>query len=266
VEGKSAILEMRFAHGNIDRLSALAAELVAAKVEVIMAAGDTAVRAARSATNTIPIVMAFASFPIDHGLVKSLARPGGNITGVTVAPDPAVDAKRLELLREVVPRAKTMGLLQIAGAAEGESVAVERAARDLGIRLVIVNARPGDYEAAFATMNRERVEALFIGRGPVLFLARRTLIELAARHRLPAIWEARIMVEDGGLPSYGPSFADLYRRVASVVDRILKGANPAEIPVELPTKFEFVINMKTAKALGLTIPPSLVFRAEHVIE
>ena len=168
VEGKSAILEMRFAHGNIDRLSALAAELVAAKVEVIMAAGDTAVRAARSATNTIPIVMAFASFPIDHGLVKSLARPGGNITGVTVAPDPAVDAKRLELLREVVPRAKTMGLLQIAGAAEGESVAVERAARDLGIRLVIVNARPGDYEAAFATMNREHVEALFIGRGPVL--------------------------------------------------------------------------------------------------
>jgi len=266
VEGKSLVLETRFAHGSVDRLPALAAELVAAKVEVIMAAGDPAVRAAKDATTTIPIVMAFASLPVEHGFVKSLARPGGNITGVTVISDPDVDAKRVELLREVAPTAKIVAMLQVAGAGEGESAAVERATRTLGVRLVVVKVRPGDYEAAFATMKRERASALFVGRGPTLFIARRVLIELAARHRIPAIWEARVMVEEGGLLSYGPSFPDLYRRVASVVDRILKGAKPGDLPVEQPTKFELVINLKTAKALGLTIPPSVLLRADEVIE
>jgi putative ABC transport system substrate-binding protein len=266
VEGKSLILETRFAHGSVDRLPALAAELAAAKVEVIMAAGDQAVRAANNATKTIPIVMAFASLPVEHGFVKSLARPGGNITGVTVISDPNVDAKRIELLPEVAPKAKVIAILQVVGTGEGESAAVERATRTLGVRLVVVKVRPGDYEAAFATMNRERADALFVGRGPAIFMARRALIELVARHRIPAIWEARVMVEDGGLLSYGPSFPDLYRRIASVVDRIVKGANPAELPVEQPTKFELVINLKTAKALGLTIPQSVLQRADQVIE
>jgi len=242
VEGNSLILETRFAHGSLDRLGALAAELVAANVEVIMAAGDPAVRAAKEATKTIPIVMAFASLPVEHGFVKSLARPGGNITGVIVISDPDVDAKRIELLREVAPRAKTIAMLQVAGAGEGEFAAVERATRTLAVRLVVVKVPPGDYEAAFATMKRGRADALFVGRGPVLFTARRALIELAARHRIPAIWEARVMVEEGGLLSYGPSLPDLYRRVASVVDRIVKGVNPAELPIEQPTKFELVIN------------------------
>jgi putative ABC transport system substrate-binding protein len=266
VEGKSLVLETRFAHGNVNRLPALAAELVAMKVEVIVAAGDPAVRAAKAATTTIPIVMAFASLPVEHGFVKSLARPGGNITGVTVISDPGVDAKRIQFLREVAPTAKTVAMLQVAGAGEGEAAAVERAMRTLGVRLVVVKVRPGEYEVAFATMKRERAGALFVGRGPVLFIARRELIELAARHRIPAIWEARVMVEEGGLLSYGPSFPDLYRRAASVVDRIIKGANPADLPVEQPTTFELVINLKTAKALGLTIPPSLMLRADQVIE
>jgi putative ABC transport system substrate-binding protein len=164
------------------------------------------------------------------------------------------------------PRAKIIALLQVAGAGEGESAAVERATRTLGVRLVTVNVRPGDYEAAFATMKRERVDALFVGRGPVLFLARKVLIELAARHRIPAIWEARVIAEEGGLLSYGPSLPDLYRRVVSVVDRILKGAKPGDLPIEQPTKFELVINLKTAKALGLTIPQSLMLRADQVLQ
>jgi len=171
VEGKSLILETRFAHGSIDRLPALAAELVAAKVEMIMAVGDPAVRAAKDATKTIPIVMAFASLAVEHGFVKSLARPGGNITGVTVISDPEVDAKRIELLRDVAPSAKTVAMLQVAGASERESATVERATRILGVRLVVVKVRPGDYEAAFAAMKRERADALFVGRGPAFFMA-----------------------------------------------------------------------------------------------
>ncbi len=266
VEGTTLTLETRWAHNRVSHLPALAAELVAAKVDVILAAGEVAVRAAKNATTRIPIIMAFTSLPVEHALVRSLAQPGGNITGVTVVAGEEVDAKRFEILHQVAPSARTVALLLVEGSDEGESAAVERAARTTGIRLVAVKARSGDYEAAFAIMKRERADALFVGRGPVLFAGRKTLISLAARHRLPAVWEARFMVEEGGLISYGASFPDLYRRVAALVDRVLKGATPGDLPVEQPTKFELVINLKTAKALGLTIPPSVLLRADEVIQ
>jgi len=263
VEGRNLTIERRYADGKMERLPALASELVRLKVDVIVASGGDAIVAAKSATTTIPIVMGFGS----EQHVASLARPGGNVTGVAYSAEGTLLPKRFELLKQVVPTAKRIGMLDD-GAPRFQLVLSEAqpGARTLDIQLVTVDARRGHYEAAFASMKAQRVDAVFGGSSPIHNTDRKQLIKLAARRQLPAIWEWRHYVEGGGLLSYGASYAALENRVASYVDRLLKGANPAELPVEQPTAVELVINLKTAKALGLTIPPSLLARADQVIE
>jgi putative tryptophan/tyrosine transport system substrate-binding protein len=264
VEGQNLVVERRYAEGKTDRLPGLARELVRVPVDVIVAV-SVAVEVAKDATKTIPIVMGFATDPVGRGVVSSLARPGGNITGVAYSVGPEIHQKRLELLKEAVPNARIAGL---AGRDTSQSTmqATQQAASSLGVKLIVVEVRGDEYERAFATMVAERAAALAVISSSILNTDRRLIIKLAARHRLPAIYEWREHVEEGGLMAYGASVRDLYRRVAAFVDRILKGAKPADLPIEQPTTFEFVINLKTAKALGLTIPPSLLARADQVIE
>jgi putative ABC transport system substrate-binding protein len=262
VEGQNLVVERRYAEGKTDRLPGLARELVGIPVDGIVAVSDTAIDAAKDATKTIPLIMGFGG----PRFVSSLARPGGNITGVSYSVGPEIHQKRLELLKEAVPRA-----VQIAGLAGGDTTQVTReetrkAASILGLKLNVVEVRGGEYERAFATIIAKRADALAVMSSPSFYAARRRIIELAARHRLPAIYEWPEQAEEGGLMSYGASIRELYRRVAIFVDRIFKGAKPADLPVEQPTKFELVINLKTAKALGLTIPPLLLQRADQVIQ
>ena len=265
VEGQNLVVERRYAEGKADRLPGLARELVRIPVDVIVAV-TTAIDAAKDATETIPIVMGFATDPVGRRFVSSLARPGGNITGVTYSVGPEIHQKRLELLKEAVPRAA-----RIAGLAGGDTLQstrqeTQKAASSLGVKLIVVEVRGGEYERAFATMVAERADALAVLGSPVLNADRRRIIELAAKHRLPAIYEWREHAEEGGLMAYGANNRDLYRRVATFVDRIFKGANPATLPVEQPTVFELVVNLGAAKALALTIPASVLRRADHIIE
>ena len=260
-------MQRRFAEGKIDRLPALARELVRLPTDVIVTAGAEATQAARDATATVPIVMIIGSDPVARGWVASLARPGGNLTGVTTVAETVLAGKRLELIREAVPRAVRIAVLSVGG--PGASVQVQeaqKAASALRVKLVVVEAPDLDYDRAFATILGERVDALFVIMSPILTRDRKQIVDRAAKHRLPAIYEWREHVEVGGLMSYGGSIVDLSRRVAAYVDRILKGAKPGELPVEQPTKFELVINAKTAKTLGLTLPPSLLARADQIIE
>jgi len=266
VEGQNLVVERRHAEGGLDRLPALATELVGLKPDVILATGETSIRAAGNATKVIPIVMAFADDPVGKGLVASLARPGGNITGVSLVAAGTMAAKRVEVLKEVVPRARRIALLSWLGMEAAQMKEAEQAARVLKIETVLVGVRNGDYEGAFSTLAAERADALFVVSNPILNRDRKRIIALAARHRLPAIYEWRESAEDGGLLAYGAKVRELNRRVAAYVDKILKGAKPGDLPVEQPTTFELVINLKTAKALGLTIPPSLLARADQVIE
>jgi ABC-type uncharacterized transport system substrate-binding protein len=265
------VIEYRDAEGKPERLSALAAELVALKVDVIVAAGAPHALAVKQTTRTIPIVFAVAADPVTDGLVTSLARPGGNVTGLSSF-GPELVGKRLELLRQAVPGVSRVAVLwQPGGSGERTDKDMlkraEVAARALGVRLQFVEARgPADIDRAFSDMTRERADALIVLGSPMFFAERRRLVDLAAKHRLPALYSARDSVDAGGLMSYGQNFADLFRRAATYVDKILKGAKPADLPVEQPTKFELVINLRTAKALGLTIPPSLLARADQVIE
>ena len=266
VEGQNLRVERRFALGRAERLPALAADLVQRNVDVIVAFGTDAVRAARNATKTIPIVILIAGpDPVATGLAASLARTGGNLTGVVLGA--MLADKRLALLKEAVPSSKTIAMLFT-----GESVghAQVREARQtaalLGVRLVAVELEGRDYEKAFQTMRRERAEALFVGASPTLYVDRHRIIALAARYRLPAIYQFPEHVEEGGLMAYGMSGRWAYRRVAVYVDRVLKGANPAELPVEQTTTVTLALNLKTAKALGLTIPQSVLLRADQVIE
>jgi putative ABC transport system substrate-binding protein len=267
VEGENLVIESRYAEGKPERLPALAAELVRLPVDVIVATAGDAILAAKNATLTIPIVMAFGASPVERGLVKSLARPGGNVTGVAYAAEGILMPKRLQLLKEVVPKAKRIGMLSDGlpsfqvGLDEAKSVA-----RILDVELVVVDARRGRYEEAFAQMTAQRADALHGGGSPIHNRDRTQILALAARHRLPAIWEWRAHAEEGGLLSYGASIAALQRSVATYIDRILRGAKPADLPVEQPTKFELVINLKTAKALGLTISQSVLARADQIIE
>ena len=265
--GRSLEVETRYAHGSPQRLTALAKSLVDDKFDIVVAVGTVAVRAMKQATSTMPIVM-FGNFdPVALGLVDSLSRPGGNVTGVLIAPDGTLAGKRLELLREVVPQATRIALLM--PAEDIISLQVEetrRAARKLGVELPLVTVRGGDYAGAFAAIARERVAALVVGSHQYLMRDRRQIIDLAAAHRLPAMYEWREQVVDGGLMTYSTSRLELYQRIAAYVDRILKGAKPAELPIERPTTFDLVINLKTARALGLTIPQSLLLRADKVIE
>ena len=268
VVGRDIVIEYRFADGKAERLPDLAAELVRLKVDVIVAAASSGPLAAKRATNTIPIVMTNAGDPVGSGLVTSLGRPGGNVTGLSLLA-PAVVGKQLELLKEVVPKVTRMAVLTNPGT-PGPALTLteaEAAMRPLGLQLQVLDARgPGEFEAAFSAMTREHAGALLILGDPMFFGERKRLADLAARSRLPAVSGLREFADAGILMAYGASLSDLFRRAATFVDKILKGAKPADLPVEQPTKFELVINMKTAKALGLKIPQSVLIRADEVIQ
>jgi putative ABC transport system substrate-binding protein len=267
VEGQNIIIEYREAHAKIERFLELATELVHLKVDLIVAANTPAARATQRVTTTIPIVVPAMGDPVGDGLVASLARPGGNVTGLTFL-GPELIPKRLELLKETLPTTSRVAALWHRGAyGEGMLKETEAAARTLGLQLQLVGVQgPDEFERAFTTMAREHPDALIVLPSPMLFVERRRLVDLAAKHRLPAIYNAREFVELGGLMAYGASINDLFRRVATHVDKILKGAKPADLPVEQPMKFELVINLKTAQALGLTIPPHILFQADEVIK
>jgi putative ABC transport system substrate-binding protein len=268
VEGQNIKIESRWSEGNYDRLPGLAADLVRLKMDVIVTYGTPASEAAKRATGTIPIVMAAIIDPVASGLVASLARPGGNLTGQSMM-SPDLAEKHLEILKEVVPKVSRVALLHNP-ANPGAAPQVQHAqdaARALGVRLQILGAKgPSEIDSAFAAMTNERAGAVIVLVDAVLQINRARITDLAARHRLPAVYGLHEYVEAGGLMAYGPNRLDMFRRAASYVDKILKGAKPADLPIEQPTKFELVINLKTAKALGLTIPQSLLSRADEVIQ
>ncbi|MBI4587724.1 MAG: ABC transporter substrate-binding protein [Candidatus Rokubacteria bacterium] len=269
VEGRNVALEYRWAEGKLDPLSDLAAELVRLKVDVIVTHTAPAIQAAKKATSTVPIVMAAVGDPVVTGLVASLARPGGNITGLSLLA-PELAGKRLELLKETLPKLSRVAVLW--NSASPAMVHTFRqalvAAETLGVKFqsLEVQGDPTDFERAFSAITRERPDGLFVTLDPFTSRHRGRIAELAAKHRVPAMYELREFVDAGGLMAYGPSSRDLWRRAATYVDKILKGAKPADLPVEQPTKFELVVNLKTAKALGLTIPQSVLIRADHVIQ
>jgi putative tryptophan/tyrosine transport system substrate-binding protein len=267
VDGKNIVIEWRSAEGKLDRLPALAAELVRLKVDVIVTGGGSGTRSAKEATKTIPIVMAQVPDPVGDGFVASLARPGGNITGLS-ALGPELSGKRLELLKETVPKLSRMAVLGTStppGNAQ-QLREVELAAEALKVKLqflAVLDAK--DIETAFRAASNGHAEGVLVLSASI-FVSRRTqVLDLAQKSRLPAIYYSPEFVEAGGLMSYGVNDTDLYRRAATYVDKILKGAKPADLPVEQPTKFEFVINLKTAKQIGLTIPPNVLARANKVI-
>jgi putative tryptophan/tyrosine transport system substrate-binding protein len=267
VEGQNLLIEYRWGEGKVERLPDLAAELVDLKVDLIVVAGTQAVQAAKHATTTIPIVMPGSSDPVGTGLVASLARPGGNITGLTtIAPE--LSGKRLELLKEAVPGLSRVAVLW-QGGHEGALLSMqetEAAGRSLGVPLQSLEVRePHEFERAFAAATRGGAEALIVLSSAFFAAEGRRIVELVTQSRLPSMFWRREFVEAGGLLSYGPSLPDLFRRAATYVDKIFKGAKPAELPVEQPTTFELVINLKTAQALGLTIPPTLLFQADEVL-
>lgn len=269
VEGRNVVIERRFAWGRQERLPGLAAELVRLDVDVIVTGANIVIAAVMQATSTVPVVMATSRDPVGSGFVASLAHPGGNVTGLTGDPTPDVQAKRLELLKATVPGASRVAVLvnPIAPAADIYQAATENAASKLGVTLVVVPAKGRDeFAAAFANMARARADALVVLPDPVFFTARAGIVELARQYRLPAVYHAKEVVEAGGLMSYGASLADQFRRAAGYVDRILKGAKPGDLPVEQAAKFEFAVNMKTAKALGVVVPRDLLLRADQVVE
>jgi putative ABC transport system substrate-binding protein len=267
VEGKNIIVEYRYAEGKLDRISVLAAELVRLKVDIIVTTGPTGTRAAKEATTTIPIVMAQDPDPVANGFVASLARPGGNITGLATF-RPEISGKRLELLREVVPKLShvaVFGTSTMPGNAQALKE-MELAAGAFGVKLQYLDVlSPKDIENAFRAAINGRADAVLMVGGAVLLSRRTQIANLAVKSRLPAIYYDPQFVEAGGLMTYGVNFLDLDRRAATYVDKILKGTKPADLPVEQPTKFEFVINLKAAKQIDLTIPPNVLARADKVI-
>ncbi len=270
VEGQNIAIEYRYAEGKLDRLPELAAELVGRKVDLLLAASTAGALAAKKATGTIPIVMVTrgGEDPVASGLIVSLARPGGNLTGVTGLGE-ELSGKRLQLLKEAVPSVSRVAVLANPADPEaGPAVkGLEAAARALGVQLRVLEVRdPSGIESAFRVMTSERASALLVQADPMFSLHARRIADLAVKRRLPAMGGFRENVEAGGLMSYAPNFPDLFRRGATYVDKILKGAKPADLPVEQPTRFELAINMKTAKALGITFPPSILIRADQVIQ
>jgi putative ABC transport system substrate-binding protein len=267
VEGRTVLFEARGADGKPERLAAFAAELVRLKVDAIVTAGTSAVPAARRATTTIPIIMATGN-PLELGHVASLARPGGNVTGVTTL-NIELSAKRFQLARGLVPEASRFAILGDAGsqATSGQIRETEAAARAIGVRLHTVSVRgPAELDGAFSTIARERPAVLLVVPSPMLFDERRRLGQLGMTHRLPTAHGPREFAEAGGLIAYGVKLTDLFRRAAVYVDKILKGAKPADLPIEQPTNFELTVNLRTAKAIGFTVPQSLLQRADQVIE
>ncbi len=268
VEGQNIAIEARHAAMRAGQLPELAANLVSFKVDIIVAVGDAAINAARHATSTIPIVMVASADPVGAGFVASLARPGGNLTGLS-ALSPELSGKRLELLREAIPGASRIAILvnptdpaQILDVRE-----LQTAAQALGVQLQTLVVRGLDeFDTAFAALTGERAEALLVLEDPLTVTYRIRIVDLVAKSRLPAMYAVREFVDAGGLMAYGPSLPDLFRRAAYYVDRILKGAKPGDLPVEQPVKFELVINLQTAKTLGLALPSSLLFQANEVIQ
>jgi putative ABC transport system substrate-binding protein len=272
IEGRNIAIEERYAEGKRDRAPELAAELVRLKVDIIVVAGGTAwVRAAKNATKTIPIVMTGAGLdPVEAGLVESLARPGGNITGLTTQFTRELGGKRLELLKEAVPKITRVAVLYdpiAPGTAREVKEVLPAAARALRLTLQPWEIRDADgFERVFAALNKERPDGLHVTGGPDMRANLKRIADFALKSRLPSVYQTRDAVDAGGLMYYGADPADSHRRIAIYVDRILKGAKPAELPVEQPTKFELVINLKTAKQIGLTIPPNVLARADRVIK
>jgi putative ABC transport system substrate-binding protein len=267
VEGHNLVIEWRYAEGQLERLPTLAAELVRLAVDVIVTAAPGPTRATKAATATIPIVMAYDSDPVGNGFVASLAHPGGNITGLSsLAPE--ISSKQLELLRELVPQLSHVAVLGMFDPLYASRFhEIERAAGALQIQLHYLDVRsPPDMETAFQEARAGRADAVLVLASPLLESHRSEVAALAATHRLPTIYHVAEFVEAGGLLSYGVSFLDLYRRAAPYVDKILKGAKPADLPVEQPVKFELIINLKAAQALGITLSPSLLFQADRVVQ
>jgi putative ABC transport system substrate-binding protein len=266
IEGQTVTIESRWAEGTPDRLPALVGELVQLKVDVIVLSGTAAIRAAQSVTRTVPVVFVVLADPVAAGLVGSLARPGGNMTGVASQFETLI-TKQVELLKEAVPTLSRVAVLHRPELAPTMYTAVETATRQLGLAARFLKvADVADFEPAFRAARAESAGAIHVLPSPFFNAQRRRLIELAARYRLPAFYEFREYVEDGGLMSYGPSILEMFRSSASHVDRILKGARPGDLPIERPTTFELVINLKTAKALGLAIPPAVLGRADQVLD
>ncbi|MFZ1059253.1 MAG: ABC transporter substrate-binding protein [Candidatus Rokuibacteriota bacterium] len=265
-EGQNLVFERRSAEGKFERFGDIVAELVHLKADVIVTVGNDIAREAKRVTSTVPIVMASSSSPVEAGLVASLARPGGNITGLTRDAGPELQGKRLELLKDALPKISRVAFLGMRAdweSAQGKSV--EAAARALGITLIHAEHTPNQYADAFALIKRERPHALFVAQSSMTYANRHRIADFAVTSRLPGSYPFRELVEAGGLMSYGVSAPDMFRRAAIYVDKILKGAKPGDLPVEQPTKFELIINLKAAKALGLTIPQSVLIRADEVI-
>ena len=268
VEGQNLVIEYRSADGRPERFPGLATELVHLKVDLIVTRGTPAVLAAKKATGSIPIVMASSGDPVSYGIVSSLGRPGGNVTGLsTITVELA--GKRLELLKEAIPRIARIA--QLANMSSPASAAnwrqIEVAARSLGLEPQLLDVRkPEDVARAFDTAIKQRADAVHVANDTLTQTNLRRIVDLSAKHRLPSIYASRDFVDAGGLMAYGPSYSDRYRRAATYVDKILKGAKPADLPIEQPTKFELVVNLKTAKALGLTIPQTVILQADQVIE
>jgi len=270
VEGRNLSIEYRWAAGKVERLPELAKELVLLKVNIIVASSTPTIEAAKRATSTIPIVMVAVADPVGSGLIDGLARPGGNVTGLSLM-STDLAGKRLQLVRELLPKATRVAVLTYRGYTSPSKAYLEQmraAAKQIGLQLMVqeVNESGDDLPGAFAAVERERAQALDVRVTASSTYNPKRIADLAAQHRLPVVYDARNFVEAGGLVSYGPNLQEINRRAAFYVDRILKGAKPGNLPVEQPTKFELVINLKTAKALGLTVPPSLLRRADEVIQ
>jgi putative ABC transport system substrate-binding protein len=270
-EGQNLIVDVRSAEGRIERIPEIVAEFARLRVDVIVVSTSQVAHRVKQATSTVPIVITSGTTLAELGLVQSLARPGGNVTGLTMDTGPEFEAKRLELLREVAPGISRVAF--VGSKADWESPigqAVKQGGRVLALRLVLaeypVSVTRRDYEAALAVVTRERADALFVASGGPGFAYQKALVTFAVKNRLPAVAPYRAFPVAGGLMSYGPSLVDLYRRAAGYVDKILKGAKPADLPIEQPTKFELYINLKTAKSIGLTIPPTVLARADVVLE
>jgi ABC-type uncharacterized transport system substrate-binding protein len=269
IEGRNIVIERRFSAGNFDRLREFAAELVRLKVDAIVAVASAGTQAAKDATASIPICFVNAGDPVGQGFVMSLARPGGNVTGVSFDASPDITAKQLQLILETVPKASRVAVLWNPTSPFLRSYwsVAQAAAPALGVVLQSLEVQDASqYETAFKAIGRDRADALVVLSDSFATFHRARIAELAAEHRLPVLYGHRQYVEAGGLMSYGPSLFDVYRRAAAYVDKILKGTRPADLPVEQPTKYELVINLKTAKALGLELPPTLLARADEVIE
>jgi putative tryptophan/tyrosine transport system substrate-binding protein len=268
LEGQNIVIEYRYAEGKFDRLPDFAADLVRLKVDVIAAGGSPAIQAARDSTRTIPIVMTGLTDPVAWGVIASLDRPGGNITGLSLGGYELI-GKRLELLKETVPRVTRIAFFWTSQspAPDMRSKETQAASQALGLRIQSLEVRgPNDFEAAFQAALKGRAGGLTVEPSPVFTTNRHRILSFAAKNRLPGIYPWREYVEDGGLMSYAPSLSDLYRRAAYYVDKILKGTKPADLPVEQPTKFEFIINLKTAKQIGVAIPQSVLYRADKVVK